>query len=215
MNKIQLTDMHLGRVDETDDALFYQTPRLVTHIDEAACKALEGWYKDNLPSGLKILDLMSAWVSHLPGDVIYKRVCGLGMNSTELKENRQLTDWLTQDLNKNPILPFEDDEFDACIIAVSVQYLIKPLEVFSEMARVIKPGGLAAISFSNRMFPTKAVALWRAAAGPPYQAKLISWYFQNAVGFVAAEIADISPNPFETDPLYIVSARVSERAHPK
>jgi len=215
MNKIQLTDMHLGRVDETDDALFYQTPRLVTHIDEAACKALEGWYKNNLPSGFKILDLMSAWVSHLPGDVIYKRVCGLGMNSTELKENRQLTDWLTQDLNKNPILPFEDDEFDACIIAVSVQYLIKPLEVFSEMARVIKPGGLAAISFSNRMFPTKAVALWRAAAGPTDHAQLISWYFQNSIGFEASEIADISPNPFETDPLYIVSARVSERAHPK
>ena len=215
MNKIQLTDMHLGRVDEADDALFYQTPRLVTHIDEAACKALEGWYKNNLPSGFKILDLMSAWVSHLPGDVIYKRVCGLGMNSTELKENRQLTDWLTQDLNKNPILPFEDDEFDACIIAVSVQYLIKPLEVFSEMARVIKPGGLAAISFSNRMFPTKAVALWLAAARPTDHAQLISWYFQNSVGFEAAEIADISPNPFETDPLYIVSARVSERAHPK
>ena len=215
MNKIQLTDTYLGRVDETDDALFYQTPRLVTHIDEAACKALEGWYKDNLPSGFKILDLMSAWVSHMPGDVIYKRVCGLGMNSTELKENRQLTDWLTQDLNKNPILPFEDDEFDACIIAVSVQYLIKPLEVFSEMARVIKPGGLAAISFSNRMFPTKAVALWRAAAGPTDHAQLISWYFQNSVGFEVAEIADISPNPFETDPLYIVSARVSERANPK
>ena len=215
MNKIQLTDMHLGRVDEADDALFYQTPRLVTHIDEAACKAIEGWYKDNLPSGFKILDLMSAWVSHLPGDVIYERVCGLGMNSTELKENRQLTDWLTQDLNKNPILPFEVDEFDACIIAVSVQYLIKPLEVFSEMARVIKPGGLAAISFSNRMFPTKAVAVWRAAAGPTDHAQLISSYCQNSVVFEAAEIADISPNPFETDPLYIVSARVSERAHPK
>ena len=116
MNKYQLTDMHLSRVDEADDALFYHTPRLVTHIDEAACKALEGWYRDNLPSGLKILDLMSAWVSHLPKDVIYKRVCGLGMNSRELKENMQLTDWLTQDLNKNPILPFEDSEFDACII---------------------------------------------------------------------------------------------------
>ncbi len=209
MTDDQLTPAHVARVDEDDDAVFYEMPRLVTHIDDAACAALADWYRDNLPEGGEILDLMSAWVSHLPMDVTYNRVCGLGMNAVELAENKQLSEWLVHDLTTNPTLPFGDNEFDACTIAVSVQYLVHPLEVFGEIARVVKPGGLVAVSFSNRMFPTKAVAVWRAASGPVDHSRVVGWYFNNAGGFETPEVTDISPNPFETDPLYVVTGRVS------
>lgn len=38
---------------------------------------------------------------------------------------------------------------------MSVDYLTKPIEVFQEMHRCLKPGGVAIMSFSNRCFPTK------------------------------------------------------------
>ncbi len=52
-------------------------------------------------------------------------------------------------------LPYEDNSFDVVTNAVSVDYLTRPLEVFREMHRVLKPGGQAIMSFSNRCFPTK------------------------------------------------------------
>ena len=45
--------------------------------------------------------------------------------------------------------------FQVITNTVSVDYLSKPIEVFKEMHRVLKPGGTAIMSFSNRCFPTK------------------------------------------------------------
>jgi len=201
----KLQSEHFERIDESGDDLFYEAPRLVKHIDEPACAALALFYHVALPKGGAILDLMTSCVSHLPTDIEYSRVCGLGMNRVELEANPQLTDHLVHDLTVDPTLPFADSEFDACIINVSVQYLIHPIQVFGEIARVLKPGSVCAVSFSNRCFPTKAVAIWRAMDDRDH-ARLVGYYFAECGGFEEPEFTNLSPNPGESDPLYVVSA---------
>jgi SAM-dependent methyltransferase len=201
----KLGPQHFERIDESDDTLFYGEPRLVKHIDEPACEALALFHRVALPKGGAILDLMSSCVSHLPTDVEYSRVCGLGMNQVELEANPQLSDHLIHDLTINPTLPFADNEFDACIINVSVQYLIHPIHVFGEIARVLKPGSVCAVSFSNRCFPTKAVAIWRAMDDRDH-ARLVGYYFVESGGYEEPELTNLSPTSGESDPLYVVSA---------
>ena len=195
-----------ARQDESDDAQFYALPRLVTHIDEPACAALRRYFATVLPPGGEILDLMSACVSHLPADVAYGRVTGHGMNQAELDANPQLDRRVIQDLNQNPVLPFADKSFDACVLSVSVQYLTNPLAVFADVARVLRAGAPFVVSFSNRMFPTKAVALWR-TTGDDQHGKLVALYFQQAGRYDAAELIDLSPAPGRSDPLFAVTAR--------
>lgn len=196
---------HFARDDNSSDRRFYETPRLVTHIDEAACAALVEYYARLLPDGAEILDLMSSCVSHLPVEVDYHSVTGLGMNEVELMTNSQLTAAVIADLNENPVLPFADAAFDGCVISVSIQYLIQPTAVFSEIARVLRPGAPCAVTFSNRMFPTKAIAVWR-ALGDEDHARLVGYYFTEAGGFEEPVFEDISPFPGETDPLFAVMA---------
>ena len=197
---------HTAREDENDDSLFYELPRMVTHIDAPAIAALTRWFRENLPPGGRILDLMSSCVSHLPKNVEYEEVFGLGMNEAELAANPQLTDYVVHDLTEEPALPFEDGEFDACLITVSVQYLVHPIAVFREIARVLKPGSVCAVSFSNRMFPTKAIALWRALDDQDH-ARFVGWYFIQSEGFEEPAFTDLSPDPGRSDPLFMVSAR--------
>ena len=203
---ISLPLEYFRRADETDDTLFYTMPRLVTHIDEAACEALRDYYAELLPPDGEILDLMSSCVSHLPVDNTYRSIVGLGMNKTELDANPQLTDHVIHDLNREPVLPFDDAAFDACLIAVSIQYLVKPTEVFADIARVLRPGALCVVSYSNRMFPTKAVAVWRSLDDAQH-AQLIDMYFQLSERFDESEPVDLSPAPGASDPLYAVTAR--------
>ena len=200
-----LNPEHFVREDTAGDRGFYDTPRLVTHIDEAACAVLVEYYGRLLPDGGKILDLMSSCVSHLPVEVDYHGVVGLGMNEVELMTNPQLTSAVIADLNQNPTLPFADAAFDGCVISVSIQYLIQPIAIFSEIARVLRPGAPCAVTFSNRMFPTKAIAVWR-ALGDEDHARLVGYYFTEAGGFEEPVYEDISPFPGETDPLFSVLA---------
>ena len=197
---------HFAREDGGDDEMFYREPRLVKHIDEAACAALANYYARALPPGGDILDLMSSYASHLPAEPAFGRVVGLGMNLTELEENSQLSERLIHNLNDNPVMPFPDHSFDACIIAVSVQYLTRPIEVFADVARLLKPGALLAISFSNRLFATKAVAIWR-SVGDADHARLLEIYLRTAGGYQDLTLEDLSPAPGKSDPLYLVSAR--------
>ncbi len=149
---------------------------------------------------------MSSCVSHLPDELVCASVTGLGMNRAELEANPRLTDHLVHDLNARPVLPFDRARFDACLIAVSVQYLTRPLEVFADIARVLRPGAPCMVSFSNRMFPTKAIAIWR-ALGDAGHARLVAHYFALAGGFDEPELADLSPEPGVSDPLFAVTAR--------
>jgi len=195
-----------AREDESADALFYREPRFALHIDDATVAALTQLYREELPAGCRLLDLMSSWVSHLPGEVRYARVSGLGMNEAELAANPRLDERRVQDLNRDPALPWPDASFDAVLCAVSVQYLVRPVEVFAEVARILRDGGKLLIATSHRLFPTKAIAAWRALPAPE-RLRLVGRYLERAGDFARARVVDRSPPG--ADPLWVV---VAERA---
>ena len=147
--------------DPAPDALFYRSPRMVAHLDPRAQEAVRALYAEHLSPGMRVLDLMSSRHSHLPDMELDVR--GHGMNAAELDANPALTRRFVQDLNVDPVLPLYDDAFDAVLCCASVQYLRRPVAAFREVARVVKPGGPFIVTFSNRCFPTKAIALWRAS----------------------------------------------------
>ena len=192
------------REDEGPDAQFYAQPRLVTHIDEAAIAAVTQLYREYLPAEGAVLDLMSSWVSHLPADVAFSRVAGLGMNRTELAANPRLDGFVVHDLNRNPRLPFADAEFDGAAICVSIQYLTRPAEVLRDLGRTLAAGGPLVITFSNRCFPTKAVRAWlqRDDLG---HAALVARYLKAARNWTGIEHLDRSPPT--GDPLHAIVAR--------
>jgi len=195
-----------ARLDETDDELFYEPPRLVLHIDDGAVAALTELYRSVLPAGGVLLDLMSSWVSHLPPEIEYREVVGHGMNAQELVANPRLSRWFVQNLNRDPHLPLADASLDAAMICVSIQYLQRPVAVLGEVRRALRPGAPIVISFSNRCFWTKAMAVWRALDDQGH-AFLVERYLHHA-GFAPAEtrllaeyVEDVS------DPMIAVIAR--------
>jgi SAM-dependent methyltransferase len=189
-----------ARYDESPDERFYTEPRFVEHIDEVAIADVERLHRERLPAGGEILDLMSSWVSHLPADVAYARVIGLGMNAAELAGNPRLATFVVHDLNATPALPFADASFDAATICVSIQYLTAPVAVLRDLARVVRPGGPAIVTFSNRCFPTKAVAIWQGLDDRAHL-QLVAKYFASA-GW--QEIEQVASPPRPADPLYAV-----------
>ena len=188
------------KADPSSDAEFYAYPRFVTHIDDAAIASVTRVHRECLPSDGAVLDLMSSWVSHLPEDRVYASVVGHGMNEEELAANPRLSRWFVQDLNIDPALPLADGEFDGACLCVSVQYLQRPVDVFREVRRVLRPDAPFVVSFSNRCFPTKAVAIWQACSGPDQQ-RLVAAYMQ-AAGFT--NVAAQALTPQHGDPLWIV-----------
>ncbi|WP_426162778.1 class I SAM-dependent methyltransferase [Sandarakinorhabdus sp. DWP1-3-1] len=206
MTDDQLPELPAGafaKQDGSDDLAFYAPPRLVSHIDDRAVAALTGFYRDMLPTG-RILDLMSSWVSHLPEGRRFETVIGHGMNAAELSANPQLDRWFVQDLNRQPMLELEDGSFDAALCCVGVQYLQRPVAVFAEVRRTLAPGAPFIVSFSNRCFPTKAVAIWQALDTSGHAA-LVQLYLDRA-GFGATTI-DVLADGRTSDPLVVVTGR--------
>lgn len=202
---------YFKRQDETPDTMFYEQPRRVVHIDDEAILTLSRFYADVLPPKGAYLDLMASWRSHLPIPLVKPdRVVGLGMNAAEMNDNPHLDEgeiWV-HNLNEEPLLPFADGEFDAVLCAVSIQYLIQPLEVFQEVNRILKPGGVFAISFSNRCFPIKATAVWL-ATNDQQHIELVASYFVNSEGWgeIQARVKNQETgSPAGEDPLYILWA---------
>lgn len=146
--------------DGACDALFYAEPRFTHHLD-AACRAeIEGLYGRFLRPGMAVLDLMSSWTSHLPEQAAEMHVAGLGMNQAELAANGRLSERVVKDLNERSGLPWSDAQFDLALCTASIEYLLRPAEVMAEVKRVLKPGGVFVVSFSDRWFPSKAVRIW-------------------------------------------------------
>jgi SAM-dependent methyltransferase len=202
----QLPEGAFGRMDETPDEEFYRSPRLVTHIDDRAIAAVTQLYRELFPAGGEILDLMSSWISHLPPEVEYGRVVGLGMNETELRRNDRLDTYLVQNLNENPSLLFGDAGFDGCGICVSIDYLTRPVEVLREVGRALKPGAPVVITFSNRCFPSKAVAVWHQLDDWGHM-RLVEGYLREAGNWEDIRSFDRSPRRIFSDPLYAVVGR--------
>ena len=193
------------RTDEAPDEEFYRTSRIVTHIDDGAIAAVTQLYRELFPVGGEILDLMSSWVSHLPPEVAYRRVIGLGMNEVELRRNERLASYIVQNLNINPELPFGEAEFDGVGICVSIDYLTRPVEVLREVGRVLKIGGPLIVTFSNRCFPTKAVEIWHQLDDRGHM-RLVEEYLRDAGNFANIRSLDRSPRRVSGDPLYAVVA---------
>lgn len=175
------------KLDNTDDQVFYDYPRFVTHVDEGFIQQLTDLYRDRLRPDTRILDMMSSWVSHLPAEMEFSHIEGHGLNAEELARNRRLNHYFVQNLNQHPQLPLPDQSFDAVLNCVSVQYIQYPEAIFSEIYRILKPSGVAIISFSNRMFFQKAIQAWRDASEPA-RVELVKHYFTSVPGFTVPEV---------------------------
>jgi len=206
-----LTDQR-DKIDPTNDSLFYDQPRFVTHVDEGFIGQLRELYRQKLPAQGRIFDMMSSWVSHLPEEMEFAHVEGHGLNAAELAKNPRLNHYFVQNLNQNQKLPLADADFDAVINCVSVQYLQQPEAIFAEVHRILKPGGLAIFSFSNRMFYQKAIAAWRDGSEGD-RVDLVKDYFQSVPGFSTPEIiakkslGGLLPWFGSGDPFYVVLAQ--------
>lgn len=202
------------RDDPSSDVRFYDQPRLVTHIDDGARAAVGELYAElgidgSSPSPNRVLDLMSSWVSHLI--TAPKELVVLGMNAAELDRNEMATERVVRDLNVDPRLPFGSADFDAVLCCVSIDYLVHPVAVLAEAARVLRPGAPVAITFSNRCFATKAIHGWLATddAG---RCAIVAEYLRRAGGFAEPEVSLRTPDRtaggrYRGDPLYAVVAR--------
>ncbi|KAG0486827.1 hypothetical protein HPP92_008922 [Vanilla planifolia] len=229
--KFPFKEEDFSRFDGSLDSLFYSEPRFVTHIDDPAISALTKYYSKVFPQVIHNRGVPAGHVQQL--GYRQDRIVGMGMNEDELKRNpvsyiplllftlafrnrrdfkivsvqrMVLTEYIVQDLNVNPKLPFEDSSFDVITNVVSVDYLTKPIAVFKEMQRILKPEGLAIISFSNRCFWTKAISIWT-STGDSDHAWIVGSYFHYAGGFEPPLAVDISPNPGRSDPMYVVYSR--------
>ena len=203
----RFTPDYFQREDEDDDRIFYQSPRLVVHIDQGAITAISDFFKTQIPENAEVLDLMSSWRSHWPADHPKEKMVGLGLNQVELKENPDLDEFVVHNLNTNPELPFEDESFDAVIITVSAQYLTKPIETFAQVNRILRPGGMFIVSFSNRMFPSKAVLIWRNSTDRG-RVDLVGSYMEAAGNFEDIQGSFLNPTTSPPDdPMYAVHAR--------
>jgi SAM-dependent methyltransferase len=191
------------RADESGDAHFYSWPRLVTHIDEGAIAAVGALYAELGLDG-DLLDIMSSWVSHFQRAPAQLTV--LGMNLAELAENPQASSRVVHDLNAQPELPFADASFDAVVCCVSVDYLTQPIEVFRDVARVLRPDGPFVCTFSNRCFPTKAIRGWLYASDEEH-CGIVAEYFRRSGGFQEPIIDRRTPPGHWGDPLFAVWGR--------
>ena len=206
-----------SRLDENNDSFFYRKERFVNHLDETALNTVEHLIGSLvMEKNPVILDLMAGWDSHIPDSIKPERLVALGLNGRELETNSAVTEALIHDLNKDPALPFQENTFDAVICTASVDYLTNPVEVFKEVQRILKPGGVFIVIFSNRIFPQKAVKVWR-EADDNERLILVNEFFNAAGGFERPgefvsrgrprPVNDkYSPTGIASDPVYAVFA---------
>ena len=215
------------RLDESSDGRFYEEPRLVYHVDDNAVAATREYYAELFRSmgtrrggqPLDVLDLCSSWVSHYPNateELRYGRVAGLGMNQAELAANPQLSDFVVQDLNEKPALPYRNASFDLVTMTVSIDYLTQPVQIMADVARVLKPGGVVAIVFSDRLFFSKAIALWTGKDDLEHVYTVGSYIHYASPTFTPPMARDLNPKESQrkasgqgkrrSDPLYVVYA---------
>ncbi len=204
-----LKDNPFDRRDMKPDPIFYEQPRLVQHLDDTAVGKVRELYGELLSSGMRVLDLMSSWQTHVPSDRHLSQLTGLGLNRQELEKNDALHDWVVHDLNENPMLPFAREEYDAVICTVSVEYLIRPETVFDQLARVLRPDGLLGVTFSNRWFPPKVIRIWE-ELHEFERMGLVLEYFQTTGKFKDLETCSVRGLPRPRNDKYFPEKRFSD-----
>ena len=191
-----------ARADESDDSEFYSRNRFVEHLDSQALATVEMLIGhlagEDEPA---ILDLMASWDSHLPADIRPSRLVGLGLNEAELQANERLSEYVIHDLNANPALPFPDGTFHAVLCTVSVDYMTRPVETFRDVARILKPGGVFAVIFSNRYFPQKVVEVWKQLTEDE-RVFLVQDYFRQSGAFADTRVYISRGKPRPADDKY-------------
>lgn len=187
IKRLVLSQQGRSKLNSFPDTEFYSAPRFVTHVDDKFISALTNLYRERLREEDQVLDVMSSWVSHLPKEMKFTKVVGHGLNAQELARNRSLDYFFVKDLNKEQEFEMKSCSFDAVLCTVSVQYLQQPEKVFAEVWRVLKPGGIFIVSFSNRLFYEKAISAWRDGTGYS-RVQLVVQYFQCVEGFTQPEI---------------------------
>jgi SAM-dependent methyltransferase len=191
-----------SRIDESEDRIFYARDRFVSHLDSLALSTVEKIIGQLVVKDHPvILDLMASWDSHIPDTIQPVKMVGLGLNKNELLKNRKLSETVVLDLNGDPMLPFPDATYDVVINTVSVDYLVKPFEVFSEVGRVLKPHGLFLVFFSNRMFEVKATKIWRESTEGE-RVQLVSRFFEWTGLFETPNVFVSSGKPRPKDDKY-------------
>jgi Methyltransferase domain len=174
-------------------------------IDRAAIAAVTNLYREMLPAGGAILDVMSGWVPHLPPEAPYRRVVGIGLERRALVENPFLDEWRVQDLNSRPTLPFSTGEFDGATICAAIQHLARPGEVIRDIARVLRPAAPLIVTFSNRCVATRPIACWCLLDEAGHLC-LVAQYFAEAGNWADIRCLDRTP-PGGGQPLYAVIGR--------
>jgi len=203
------SDRPFHRKDKTSDPIFYKVPRLVQHIDDTAIQVVKNLYGKLLKSGMRVLDLMSSWQSHIPSKLRLEKLTGLGLNREELEKNEILDDRVIHDLNADVILPFGSNEYDAVICSNSIEYLIHPWAVFDELARVLRPDGLVIVTISNRWFPPKVIRIW-GELNEYERMGLVLEYFQKTGKFKDLETCSVRGLPRPWDDKYFPEKRYSD-----
>lgn len=213
----RFSEQDFTRVDESDDNVFYEKDRFVQHLDAVALSTVEEIITRLIvEKDPAILDLMAGWDSHIAESLHSSAVVGLGLNKNELARNKILSQVVVHDLNREPQLPFPDSCFDAVLNTVSVDYMTRPVEVFREVGRILKPGGLFLVIFSNRMFPQKVTQIWRQSSERE-RLLLVEDFFRYAELFETPKVfvSKGKPRPKEdkyaplgipSDPVYAVYA---------
>lgn len=213
IDRLEFSKGAFQRIDDGDDATFYAVDRMVPHLDEAASGVVSAIISSLVvEEEPEILDLMASWDSHLDEVPNPGRVVGLGMNENELESNRALDQYLIHDLNRTSVLPFDDGSFDVVINTVSVDYLTSPIDVFGEVARVLRPGGLFLALFSNRYFPEKVVRIWREAS-PAERQELVERFFAACDQFEPAESLVVQGRPRPATDRYAHTGLPSDPVH--
>jgi SAM-dependent methyltransferase len=196
-----LSENPFQREDDGTDLVFYKKPRFVQHIDDRAIEVVKDLYGRFVHDGMRVLDLMSSWTSHLPAELHLKQLSGLGLNAEELGKNKELSDWVVHDLNENPILPYEAESYDAVVCTVSIEYVVDPETVFKEIGRILRPGGTFIVTFSNRWFPEKAINIWK-DLHEFERMGLVMEYFHKSNMFTDLETYSVRGLPRPTDDKY-------------
>jgi len=153
------SERDLTPLDAGSDEFFYVLPRFVNHAGDEARAELADFHSAVLPNSGEgaVLDLCSSFTSHYPKGYRAQRCVALGLNPLELLANPSKTEFRVQNLNTNPSLSDDDGTFDVVTLSLSVDYMTKPLQLFAEIHRVLKPGGIATMAFTNRCFQGKVV----------------------------------------------------------